>query len=85
MLYKLRGKVQKFTSMNIFQNTVCIHFRTVDLFSYVLLFLVRDPFHVYLNKCEFHFRLVHIYKTDFAFSEVIDVSLVWLDKNGKNF
>ena len=38
---------------------------------------IRDLFHIYLNKFEFHLLRLHINKTNkFAFSQITEVSLV---------
>ena len=42
-----------------------------------ILCTIRDMFHVYLNRFEFHFLRLHIIKqTNFAFLCITDVSLV---------
>ena len=37
------------------------------LYSWALVFQIRDMFHVYLNRFEFHFLRLHINKTKFYF------------------
>ena len=38
---------------------------------------VRDLFHVYLNKFDFFCGCIQIKQTNFAFSKITDMSLLW--------
>ena len=42
---------------------------------------LRDLFHVYLNKFEFHFLQLHKTKFTLAFSYLMDVSLLWPNRH----